>query len=97
MVNDLFLFVIGKWSAPTVTGAWPPPCHWFTLTMVDGHRALLFGGVGGGGISLKHVFVLDIERIVSDLNTADLLDYVLATAAVLCTQAWKEKGYLELV
>ena len=55
----------GKWSSPVVSGRRPPPCSDFTLTMVDDHRAVLFGGIGGRG-ELKHLYVLDIARMVSD-------------------------------
>ena len=64
--NDLFLyFVIGTWSSPTVTGTRPPPCHGSTLTMVDGHRVVLFGGRGSGFRSYQHVYILDLQKMVS--------------------------------
>lgn len=57
-------FVSGKWSSPAVTGKSPPPCDDFTLTMVDHHRAVLFGGFSGTFV--KHLYVLDISRMVSN-------------------------------
>ena len=34
----------GVWSSPELRGERPPPCSSFTFTMVDKHRAVLFGG-----------------------------------------------------
>ena len=57
-------FVVGKWSSPPVTGMRPPPCDSFTLTMVDGHTAVLFGGFGVGAVLYSHLYVLDLEKVV---------------------------------
>ncbi len=64
-MNFFIDFVIGMWSSPTLTGTRPPPCSGFTLTMVDSHRAVLFGGTGHGGKKFKHVYILDLDRMVS--------------------------------
>ena len=34
----------GVWISPEMTGTRPPPCAAFTLTKVDPHRVVLFGG-----------------------------------------------------
>ena len=54
-----------------MTGAKPPPCEDFTLTMVDAHRAVLFGG--WDGVDLKHCYVLDISRMVSEVKILEAL------------------------
>ncbi|XP_064393167.1 uncharacterized protein LOC135340740 isoform X1 [Halichondria panicea] len=38
----------GVWSSPELRGERPPPCSHFTFTMVDQHRAVLFGGIQSG-------------------------------------------------
>ena len=54
---------IGKWISPTVSGNQPPPCMCGTLTLVDDHRAVLFGG--SNEVSTNDVYTLDIRRMVS--------------------------------
>ena len=67
----IVLLVVGKWSFPEVTGKRPPPCSAFTLTMVDGHRAVLYGGCKDV-VPFKHVYVLDIKRMVSAMQSSTL-------------------------
>ena len=55
----------GTWSSPTVSGTRPPPCAFFSLTMVDDHNAVLFGGIGQGYVEYNDVYTLDLERMVS--------------------------------
>jgi hypothetical protein len=54
-------FLSGTWSAPTVSGTIPPPCWGFSLTMINNHQAVLFGGNQPGG----DVYVLDLAQMVS--------------------------------
>ena len=49
----------GTWSSPTLRGTRPPPCSSSSLTMIDDHRAVLFGGR-----STKDVYILDLTGMV---------------------------------
>ena len=40
----LSFFIPGVWISPEMTGTRPPPCAAFTLTKVDPHRVVMFGG-----------------------------------------------------
>ena len=55
----------GTWSSPTVTGTRPPPCEYFSFTMVDESHAVLFGGVHSGSGYTNDVYMLDLSRMVS--------------------------------
>lgn len=55
----------GKWSSPTVGGTRPPPCSYFTLTMIDDHHAVLFGGYQFGRGMTNDAYILDLIRMVS--------------------------------
>ncbi len=58
-------FFTGTWFTPQVTGDVPPPGAWFSLTAIDGNRAILFGGsIKGIGWSNKS-FILDMNKWVS--------------------------------
>ncbi|XP_064393408.1 uncharacterized protein LOC135340916 isoform X2 [Halichondria panicea] len=48
--NEFHFFNVenGVWSSPELIGERPPPCTGFTFTMVDQHRAVLFGGRQSG-------------------------------------------------
>ena len=52
-----------------MTGARPPPCESFSLTMVDDHRAVLFGGYVAGHGASSELYILDLKRMVSCLCT----------------------------
>ena len=55
----------GPWSSPTLRGTRPPPCSRFSLTMIDDHRAVLFGGQQPPGPRLnKEVYILDLTGMV---------------------------------
>ena len=55
----------GTWSSPTLRGTRPPPCTDFSLTMIDDHRAVLFGGIQALGPRLtKEVYILDLTGMV---------------------------------
>jgi hypothetical protein len=57
-------FLSETWSAPTVSGTIPPPCSFFSLTMINNHQAVLFGGFQGG-VPSSDVYVLDLAQMVS--------------------------------
>ena len=59
------VMLLGKWSSPQTTGKRPPPCSTFSFTMVDDHRAVLFGGFQGGKGRTKDVYILDLRSMVS--------------------------------
>ena len=55
----------GTWSSPTLRGTRPPPCSHFSLTMIDDHRVVLFGGKQPPGPRLtKEVYILDLTGMV---------------------------------
>ena len=57
----------GVWSSPKVSGTRPPPCAAFTLTMIDNHRAVLFGG-DHRGVTTNDVYIIDLTRMVSGVQ-----------------------------
>ena len=61
----LDFILLGKWSSPQTTGKRPPPCSNFSFTIVDDHRAVLFGGFQGGKGTTKDVYILDLRSMVS--------------------------------
>jgi hypothetical protein len=58
-------FFAGMWSVPIVSGTRPPPCRGFSLTMLDNHRAVLFGGSQPSGHKSNDVYILDLAQMVS--------------------------------
>ena len=62
--SSLIIFITtGTWSSIVCTGTRPPPCSAFTLTMIDNHRAVLFGGWQGGHRS-NDAYILDMSIMV---------------------------------
>ncbi len=55
----------GVWSSPELRGERPPPCSDFTFTMVDQHRAVLFGGFQHGRGGVNDVYLFDFRTMVS--------------------------------
>ena len=47
-----------------MTGTRPPPCEYFSFTMVDESHAVLFGGSSDSGRT-NDVYMLDLSRMVS--------------------------------
>ena len=58
----MFMISSGTWSSITCTGTRPPPCAAFSLTMIDNHRAALFGGTQAGCIN--DAYTLDLATMV---------------------------------
>ena len=56
----------GVWFSPVFNGIRPPPSSTFTLTSIDNHRALLFGGgqLVGCGIT-SDLYLIDFDTMVS--------------------------------
>ena len=54
---------LGSWSSPSVKGSRPPPCAYFSLTMIDEERAVMYGG----NDSINDVYVLHMSTMVSCL------------------------------
>ena len=54
----------GIWSSPA-SGIRPPPCSNFSLTMIDDHRAALFGGSVPDKESTNHMYLIDLANMVS--------------------------------
>lgn len=57
----------GTWSSPTTMGSRPPPCVDFSLTKVDSHRAVVFGGYQPETGTVAETYILNIETWVSVL------------------------------
>lgn len=56
--------MVGTWLTPTLTGKHPPVRFVNTLTMIDEHRAVLFGGSFFGETTPIH-FLLDLDLMAS--------------------------------
>ena len=55
----------GVWFSPPVRGTRPPPCSRFTLTNVDNHRAVIFGGYQPGrGNVVSDLYLIDLNTMV---------------------------------
>ena len=65
MINPPYPLSPGVWSSPAVSGTRPPPCAAFSLTMVDDHHAVMFGGRHHTGQRRNDVYTLDLARMVS--------------------------------
>lgn len=55
----------GTWSTPSLTGKHPSFCDIATLTMIDDHRAILFGGRFFFDTT-PILFVLDLNLMASE-------------------------------
>ena len=55
-------------------GSRPPPCSYFSLTMIDEEQAVMFGGVSPGSVYSAGVYVLYLPTMVSDLLLCIMLD-----------------------
>ena len=67
--TNLFLYPLGLWSSPIIGGKSPLPCSRSTLTMIDDHRAVLFGGYLGRELGVTDdVFIIDLSRMVSSFD-----------------------------
>ncbi|XP_064393444.1 uncharacterized protein LOC135340943 isoform X2 [Halichondria panicea] len=53
----------GVWSSPELRGERPPPCSGFTFTMVDQHRAVLFGGNQPDRVVVNEVYMFDFRTM----------------------------------
>lgn len=60
----LVMFSLDLWSPVNTSGSRPPPCSDFSFTMIDDHRAVLFGGMSGQSYC-NHTFVLDLQTMVT--------------------------------
>ena len=69
LLYDIHVFppstLSGTWSSPKVRGTRPPPCSDFSLTMMDDHHVVLFGGLQCGRRMSSDVYILDLMRMVS--------------------------------
>ena len=62
---SLFSSSLDSWHRPTITGTPPPACSKMSLTRVDSHRAVMFGGGGK-----------DNELLSPDVYILDMLNWV---------------------
>lgn len=62
-MNDCFH--AGTWSSPIVSGIRPPPCRYFSFTMIDDNHVVLFGGSRPEAGGTNEVYTLDLRRMVS--------------------------------
>ena len=58
---------LGSWSSPSVKGSRPPPCAYFSLTMIDEERAVMFGGVDSNLEYFNDVYILHMSTMMSYL------------------------------
>lgn len=64
---------IGEWSQLNCSGRRPPPSSRFTFNKIDPMRALLFGGKQDKyTVTYNHIFILDMENMVSSCILADI-------------------------
>ena len=57
----MFVYYLGEWNTPTVTGDRPPPISGFTLTSVTNNTAVLFGGYTTNGDS-NNVYIIHFTK-----------------------------------
>ena len=59
------MLFIGIWSSPSFSGTRPIPCGAFSLTSIDDHRALLYGGWDGERQSaVSDLYLIDFQTMV---------------------------------
>ena len=63
---------VGVWSSAPVTGSRPPPCTSFTMTMINDHSVILFGGRQSEQ-RYNHSYILDLEQMVHKNSGAILV------------------------
>jgi hypothetical protein len=73
MYMTLYIISAGVWSSPVVRGTRPPPCACFTLTSVDNHRAVLFGGFHPERGQISDIYLIDFSTMVIYTNKKGLL------------------------
>ena len=77
VLKSLFFSPLDMWFRPTITGSPPPACHWCSLTRVDHHRAVLFGGKGKDNERiLPDVYILDANHWVSSSSLFSLISII---------------------
>ena len=59
----ILYFLLEEWSTPKVSGDVPSPRNRATLTMIDDHHAVLFGGRQDQQRS-SGTFILDLAKMV---------------------------------
>ena len=62
------VYASGEWSFPSVTGTKPIPCSSSSLTMIDDHHAVLFGGNQPQDKKTNDVYILNLENMVRILG-----------------------------
>ena len=55
----------GTWSSPSFSGTRPPPCYGFSLTSINDHQALLYGG-GDAELrsTVSDLYLIDFQTMV---------------------------------
>ena len=71
MWTHLEYFYIGSWFSPEIKGCRPPPCADFTLTSIDIHRAVLYGGCRPpeGKRLDKDLYIINFTTMVAKINS----------------------------
>ena len=71
--HDIVSSIPGKWKSPETTGSPPPACQGCTLTRIDYHRAITFGGGGLVKLLPNHIHILDIQSWVRQVCVITML------------------------
>ena len=72
MATFMILFKLcvfpGGWSSHAFSGTSPPPTGAFTLTSIDEHRALMFGGTERQELKrVSNLYLIDFQKMVNTL------------------------------
>lgn len=59
----LYIGPPGLWSS-TLTGSRPPPSSYFTLTSINKHQAMYFGGDQHGRGVVSDLYFIDFDKMV---------------------------------
>lgn len=64
MITYSGAFYVGLWGSPILSGSRPPPSDGFTLTSIDAHRAVLFGGILHDRQYINDVYIINFQKMV---------------------------------
>ena len=56
-----FLYILGKWSNPSIIGQCIPPARAFIIDKINNTRAVLFGGRENDDTYNNNIYILEIS------------------------------------